>query len=312
MELRHLRYFVAVAEELHFRRAAERLHVAQPAVSEQVRKLEDELGVRLLNRTQRSVSLTSAGSAVLEEARRVLMHAERAVAVARDTSSSAATRLRVGYLPDSLPAEVPRALQELGRTMPNLQVSFETGAARKLIEEVRAKRLSAAVVSLPGPTAGLQRTMLGPQSAVIAMPVMHPHATNDEIDLERLAPERIVLLPREVNPAFYDGVLSLCRDAGLSPTILHTLEPRIELALLAVSSGDGLAILPESVAGAVAVAGIRLVPLVADRPICESAVLTDADSTDLATQAFVNALTRAARRSRRPAPVASVPPLVAA
>jgi DNA-binding transcriptional LysR family regulator len=310
MELRHLRYFVAVAEELHFRRAAERLHVAQPAVSEQVRKLEDELGVRLLNRTQRSVSLTSAGSAVLEEARRVLMHAERAVAVARDTRSSAATRLRVGYLPDSLPAEVPRALQELGRTMPNLQVAFETGPARKLIEEVRAKRLTAAVVSLPGPTAGLQRTMLGPQSAVIAMPVMHPHATNDEIDLERLAPERIVLLPREVNPAFYDGALSLCRDAGLSPTIIHTLEPRVELALLAVSSGDGLAILPESVSGAVAVAGIRLVPLVADRPICESAVLTDADSADLATQAFVNALTRAARRSR-PAAVAPVP-LVAA
>jgi DNA-binding transcriptional LysR family regulator len=305
MELRHLRYFVAVAEELHFRRAAERLHVAQPAVSEQVRKLEEELGVRLLNRTQRSVSLTDAGSAMLEEARRVLLQAERAIAVARDTSSSAATRLRVGYLPDSLPAEVPRALQELGRTMPNLQVSLETGAARKLIEEVRAGRLSAAVVSLPAPTAGLQRTLLGTQSAVVALPVMHAHATDDEVDLERLAPERIVLLPREVNPAFYDGVLSLCRDAGLSPTIVHTLEPRVELALLAVSSGDGLAILPESVAGAVAVAGIRLVPLAADQPICQSAVLTEADSSDLATQAFVTALTRAARRNR-PTPVESV------
>ncbi|MFL5842489.1 MAG: LysR family transcriptional regulator [Thermoleophilaceae bacterium] len=316
MELRHLRYFVAVAEELHFRRAAERLHVAQPAVSEQVRKLEDELGVRLLNRTQRSVSLTDAGSAMLDEARRVLLQAERAIAVARDTRSSAATRLRVGYLPDSLPAEVPRALQELGRTMPNLQVSLETGAARKLIEELRAGRLSAAVVSLPAPTAGLQRTLLGSQSAVVAMPVMHAHATDPEIDLARLAPERIVLLPREVNPAFYDGVLSLCRDAGLSPTIVHTLEPRIELALLAVSSGEGLAILPESVSGAVAVAGIRLVPLAADEPICESAVLTQPDSGDLATQAFVTALTRAARRPRTaaapaPAPVESVP-LVAA
>jgi DNA-binding transcriptional LysR family regulator len=309
MELRHLRYFVAVAEELHFRRAAERLHVAQPAVSEQVRKLEDELGVRLLNRTQRSVSLTDAGAAMLDEARRVLHQADRAMAVARDTSTSAATRLRVGYLPDSLPTVVPRALQELGRTMPNVQVSLETGAARNLIEEVRAGRLDAAVVSLPAPTAGLQRTLLGSQSAVVAMPVMHPHATNETIDLERLAPERIVLLPREVNPAFYDGALSICRDAGLSPTIVHTLEPRIELALLAVSSGAGLAILPESVAGSVAVAGIRFVPLEASQPVCESAVLTQSESSDLATQAFVNALSRASRRPQPVAPIAPIAPI---
>src|SRR4051794_12478818 len=260
MELRHLRYFVAVAEELHFRRAAERLHVAQPAVSEQVRKLEDELGVRLLNRTQRSVSLTDAGAAMLDEARRVLHMADRAMAVARDTRTSAATRLRVGYLADSLPTAVPRALQELGRTMPNAQVSLETGAARKLIEEVRARRLDAAVVSLPAPTNGLHRTMLGSQSAVLAMPVMHAHATDAEIELAQLAPERLVLLPREVNPAFYDGALAICRDAGISPHIVHPLEPRIELALLEVSSGAGVAILPASVVGSIAVAGIRFVP----------------------------------------------------
>jgi DNA-binding transcriptional LysR family regulator len=103
MELRHLRYFVAVAEELHFRRAAERLHVAQPAVSEQIRKLEDELGVRLLERTQRRVSLTEAGAAMLEEARRVLQQADVAMAAARTARDHATLRLRVGYLPDSLP-----------------------------------------------------------------------------------------------------------------------------------------------------------------------------------------------------------------
>src|SRR3954462_5270578 len=110
MELRHLRYFVAVAEELHFRRAAERLHVAQPAVSEQVRKLEDELGVRLLNRTQRSVSLTDAGAALLTEARTVLRQAEAARQAARSARDVATSRLRIGYMPASLPASVPRAL----------------------------------------------------------------------------------------------------------------------------------------------------------------------------------------------------------
>ena len=113
MELRHLRYFVAVAEELHFRRAAERLHVAQPAVSEQVRKLEQELGVRLFDRTQRSVSLTTAGLALLEEARHVLRHAEVAQQAARNARDHATMRLRIGYLSDSLPASVPRALRHL-------------------------------------------------------------------------------------------------------------------------------------------------------------------------------------------------------
>jgi DNA-binding transcriptional LysR family regulator len=274
-------------------------------VSEQVRKLEEELGVRLLNRTHRSVSLTDAGSAMLEEARRVLAQAERAIAAARDTRDSAATRMRVGYLPDSLPPTVPRALSELKRTMPNVQVSLETGAARNLIEEVRAGRIDAAIVSLPAPTAGLQRTLLGSQGAVVAMPVMHAHANEAAIELERLAPERIVLLPREINPAFYDGIVSLCRDAGISPTLVHTLESRVELALLAVSSGAGIAILPESVAGSITVPGIRYVPLAADEPICESAVLTRG-SDELATQAFVTALARASRRKPL-APVESLP-----
>src|SRR3954454_19990315 len=103
MELRHLRYFVAVAEELHFRRAAERLHVAQPAVSEQIRKLEDELGVRLFDRTQRSASLRDAGAARLTEARCLLHQAEVARRAARSAGDRAASRLRIGYVPASLP-----------------------------------------------------------------------------------------------------------------------------------------------------------------------------------------------------------------
>ena len=118
MELRHLRYFVAVAEELHFRRAAERLYVAQPAVSEQIRKLEAELGVRLFDRTHRSVALTQAGSALLVEARRVLHQAEVAQLAARNAHDAAASKLRIGYVPDALPASVPRALQELASEAP--------------------------------------------------------------------------------------------------------------------------------------------------------------------------------------------------
>src|SRR6187401_3449019 len=103
MELRHLKYFVAVAEELHFSRAAEQLHIAQPAVSEQIRKLEAELGVRLLNRTKRTVALTDAGTALLAEARRVLQQVEAARLAIEEVRDRGASRLRIGYMPASLP-----------------------------------------------------------------------------------------------------------------------------------------------------------------------------------------------------------------
>src|SRR3954465_2870588 len=124
MELRRLRYFAAVAEELHFSRAAERRHVAQPAVSEQVRKLEQELGVRLLNRTPQSVSLTPAGAVFLREARRVLEQAETARQAAGNARRRLTSSLRIGYMPASLPASVPRTLHRLPKPMPQLETSL--------------------------------------------------------------------------------------------------------------------------------------------------------------------------------------------
>jgi DNA-binding transcriptional LysR family regulator len=211
VELRHLRYFVAVAEDLHFRKAAERLHVAQPAVSEQVRKLEQELGVKLFNRSQRSVALTTAGAALLEEARHVLRHAKVAQQAARNAGDRATTRLRIGYLPDSLPASVPRALRLLAASAPSVELDLTTGESLRLIEDVRARRLDAVVTTLPAPTSGLRVTALGEQGAVVVLPVTHPRAVDSTIALERLAPERLVVLPRAADPAFHNAVVALCR-----------------------------------------------------------------------------------------------------
>jgi DNA-binding transcriptional LysR family regulator len=302
VELRHLRYFVAVAEELHFRRAAERLHVAQPAVSEQIRKLEDELGVRLLDRTQRRVSLTESGAAMLEEARRVLRQAEIAQTAARTACDHATARLRIGYLPDSLPASVSRGLHVLAADAPRVQTQLETGSNLRLIEAVRADRLDAAIIGLPAPARGLQVVSLGGQRAVAALPVTHGNAVDSELSLERLAPERIVVLPHEVNPAFHNAVVAICRDAGLSPTLIEVSEPRVEHALLAVASGAGLALLPESVVDRFAAPGIRFVPLDDARPAFEAAVVTRRDSDSLATHAFL----RAVARARRPGVAAGV------
>ena len=296
MELRHFRYFVAVAEELHFRRAAERLHVAQPAVSEQVRKLEEELGVRLFDRTQRSVSLTDAGAALLDEARRILRQAEIARMAAQNARDRATTRLRIGHLPDSLPGSVSRAMQLFGVSAPRVQISLETGGALRLIGEVRAQRLDAAVVGLPAPTSGLRATPAGHQRVVAALPVTHPLAVGPPVSLERLAPDRLVVLPSDTNPAFHSTVVSISRAAGLSPTFIEVAEPRVEHALLAVASGAGMALLPESAADRHVAPGVRFVPLEgAGESTFESVVITRPDAEDLATVGFLRALGRAAK-----------------
>src|SRR4051812_36476091 len=146
MELRHLRYFVAVAEELHFRRAAERLHIAQPAVSEQIRNLERELGVQLLERTQRSVSLTPAGAVLLGEARRVLRLADDARHATRQAQAGVFARVRVARPPDVLPAAVPQALRRFAAGYPDVEVCVEQLDPRAAIEAIRADLLDVAIV----------------------------------------------------------------------------------------------------------------------------------------------------------------------
>jgi DNA-binding transcriptional LysR family regulator len=293
MELRHLRYFVAVAEELHFRRAAERLHVAQPAVSEQVRKLEDELGVRLFDRTQRSVSLTDSGAALLEEARRVLHQADVAVMAARNARDRAVSRFRIGHLPDTMPAPVARAMQLLGASAPRVQVSLETGASVRLIDEVRAGRLDVAVVGLPAPVSGLRATASGSQRVVAALPVTHPLALDAPVSLARLAPDRVVVLPADTNPPFHNAIVSICRDAGLSPSFVEVGEARVEHALMAVATGGGIGLLPESAAERHVAHGVRFVQVDLPTPAFETVVLTRPDTDNLATAAFLRALSRA-------------------
>jgi DNA-binding transcriptional LysR family regulator len=310
VELRHLRYFVAVAEELHFRRAAERLYVAQPAVSEQIRKLEAELGVRLFDRTNRSVLLTDSGKALLEQARRVLHQAEVAQLAARNATKQGTLRLRVGYMPHSLPASVPRALQHLSSASPTVDVSLETGSALGLIEALRDRWLDAVVAGLPAPTNGLRATSLGPQHLVAALPVRDPRSTESEVSIERLAPDRLVVLPRDANPALYDAIVSLCRSAGLSTQFVEVAEPSVEAVLLAVSATGAAALLPESVTERYAAPGVRLLELAEPEPAFESAVLTHPDTDNLAVLAFLRTIGRVMERTNRP--VTAPRPLLAA
>jgi DNA-binding transcriptional LysR family regulator len=232
---------------------------------------------------------------MLGEARRVLHQAEVARLAARNARDRATSRLRIGYVSASLPASVPRALQRLATAMANLDSSMETGSGLELIDAVRDERLDAAIVPLPASTAGLRTTPLGDQHAVAALPVGHHQAVRSFIRLEQLAPERIVVLPREANRPFYDAVVAHCRDAGLSPTFVELPDGHVEQALLAVAAGAGMALLPESVAERYAPPGVRFVPLDGSRPAFATAVVTRRDTEHLPTVAFLRALSQAGR-----------------
>jgi DNA-binding transcriptional LysR family regulator len=292
MELRHLRYFVAVAEELHFRRAAERLHVAQPAVSEQVRKLEEELGVRLFERSPRHVSLTDAGAVLLNEARRVLRQAEAAQSAVRSAHARHGGVLRIGYMPISLPAGIPRALQRLTVAIPHLQATMQPGSSSDLVAALRDGEIDAAIVSLPAPAPGLHVTPLGEQHAVAVLPIAHRLALASSVRLDQVAPERVVILPRDVDRPLYDAVLAACRAAGLSPALLEIPGGQIERLLLAVASGAGMALLPECIAERYGTAGIRFVPVADAGHVLATAALTRRGTEHVPTLAFIAALGR--------------------
>lgn len=277
MELRHLRYFVAVAEELHFRRAAERLHIAQPAVSQQIRNLEAELGVELFCRTQRRVTLTPGGEALLEEARRVLAQADIAQRAARHAHERALGQLRVGYLPDAFPAVVPRLLRRFSAGAPGITLRLETGSSRRLLEDVREDRLDVAIVCLPAPVSGLHSVVIGQEGVVAAVPNGHPCAGADEIQLSGLGHTRLVHLSRTINPAFHDGVLGACGAAGIAPAMIEIPEPAVEQVLLAVACGAGIALLPASTETRFATAGVRFIPLAAPAPVYDVAVVARRD-----------------------------------
>lgn len=287
MELRRLRYFVAVAEELNFRRAAERLHLAQPALSQQVRKLEVELGVQLLTRSRRGVALTAPGLVLLDEARRLLQDAEAAARATLDASEGAAGKLRVGHLADAVPAILPQAIGRFASRHPGVEVLPQTLPARQAVEDVRLGRLDVAVVGLPVPTDGLHVTPLGVEGTVAAITGRHLLSGRSSIPMSALAETQLILLPRTTNPAFYDGVLAACREAAIAPPLIEAAEPKVELALLMVAGGAGVALMPASAAERYNLPGVVFRPIQPPAPATQIGLITRSQASSATIAAFV-------------------------
>jgi DNA-binding transcriptional LysR family regulator len=266
MEIRQLRYFVAVAEDQHFRRASARLHVAQPAVSEQIRKLEAELGVRLLDRTSRSVTLTAAGAAFFEDAQRILHDVDGAGHSARRAAARGQWRVRLGFTLHALPPAIGSTLARLRTAGARVDVDLATAAARTLLQQVRDGQLDAAVVCLPAATAGLRVSVAAVEPLVAMVPGTRGApdagpAAFPTVALERLAAGRVLLPRRDIDPACHDATVAAFHGAGVGIEVVESAAETLEQLLLEVLSGAGATLLPQSAAARNSVPGLTAVPL---------------------------------------------------
>ena len=246
MELRHVRYFVAVAEELNFGRAARRVHVAQPALSKQVMALERELGARLLDRRGRRVELTEAGRVFLERARIILEEVQEAERATARAGRGEVGRLTVGSTGMALYGVVPKVVRSFRERYPGVDLTLREMCSRTMAEALLGGRVD--VGFLHPPVAGVAsgagelalRTILS-EPLITALPEGHELSRLSEVPLSLLADERFVLFPREEGPELHDRIMGMCRVSGFSPAVAdEAASPQTAMGLVAAGLGVSL------------------------------------------------------------------------
>lgn len=242
MELRHLRYFVAVGEEQHYGRAAERLNVAQPALSRQIQDLEEEVGFKLFDRLPRGVKISSAGKLFLDDARRILNHVNEAIARAQRAARGQSGTLRVGFTENaSWQGVVPDSFRRFRERQPDAELQLNPLTSLEQIEAVRSGRLDAGFVfNMPKPDPELDQVLVARQHVALAAPREHPVAKLKRLRLRDLADASFVWFPRRESPGFYDRLMHECFRGGLkSPRIVQEAVNQATILSL-VSHGMGV------------------------------------------------------------------------
>jgi DNA-binding transcriptional LysR family regulator len=250
MELRHLRYFVAVAEELNFTRAAKRLGINQPPLSLQIRQLEKEMGTPLFLRRTRGVELTDVGKLLLEEARIILKQIERAKTGVRRRARGETGRINVGSSGGTyFHPLIPRIIREYRMHYPNVVLFPQASNTAVLIAQLRAGQVDIAFVRAPiRDSDGLAFELLVDEPTVMALPTGHPLSRSAMAPLSAFAEETFILYPRELNPAVYDSTLAAFIKAGFTPK-LGQEAPQIVATIPMVAAGLGVSVVPVSMAG---------------------------------------------------------------
>jgi LysR family hydrogen peroxide-inducible transcriptional activator len=265
MNIRDLRYLVALADERHFGRAAVRCHVSQPTLSAQIRKLEQTLGVPLVERQPRRVSLTEPGARIVERARRLLLEADAIVELARTDRDPLAGALKLALIPTVGPYLLPHIARRLKRELPRLKLMLYEYQTAPLLERLRAGEIDMGILALPVPSDGLEAEPLYDEPFALAVPAAHPLAGRERVRLDDLKGETLLLL--EDGHCLRDQALEVCshvrvqEDQDYRATSLETLRQM-------VAAGHGVTLLPELAAQSSvgAARGLRVKPFVRPAP----------------------------------------------
>ena len=246
MELRHLRYFIAVATELHFGRAAAKLHIAQPPLSKQIQDLETELGFELFTRTKRSVALTPAGQAFLVEVTQIFQQLDRAIDIGKKTSRGELGQISIGFVGSATYNILPVMLQQFRDRYPHVQIELHELTTDRQLVWLREGRIDLGLIRPPIVDRDLSSQVIFHESLVVALPINHHLAVVDAIDIRLLATTPFIMFPRKLAPGLYDPIIAICQAAGFSP---HVVQECIQMQTIVslVSANMGVSILPESI-----------------------------------------------------------------
>jgi len=248
MELRHLRYFVAVAEELHFGRAARRLNLAQPPLSQQILALEEELGVKLFVRTSRRVDLTMEGRLFLDHARRVLAQAKEAVEAVKSAGRGEIGHLAVGYVTSAVSTLVPAILKEFHRERPAVDLQCTEMNATRQVTALRQREIDVGILRTSVADDALELIPLLQEPLVLALPTGHPLAQRAKLRLRELAAEPFILVPPAHSPGYFEAVQDSCRRAGFAPRVTQ-VATEVQTILALVAAELGVALVPAALKG---------------------------------------------------------------
>lgn len=255
MEFRHLRYFVVLAEELHFGRAAQRLCITQPPLSLNIQQLEASLGARLFERDSKGVRLTAAGHAFRSSALALLAQAEQARSLARDIDAGVAGRLRVGFVGSLLLRGLPRWLGEHQAEHPRIQIALSELNSQDQIDALLRDELDLGFVHTPHVPAALQALPVLSDAFMACVPASHALAQRRKVSLRELRDEPFVLFSRRASPDYHTRIVQMCGAVGFHPKQRHEVRHWLSAVLL-VGQGMGVTVAPESlrrsgIAGAV-------------------------------------------------------------
>lgn len=247
MELRRLRYFIAVAEELNFSRAAQRLNMAQPPLSVQIKQLEVALGVLLFERTSRGVLLTDAGRLLLVEARQIVTHLDHAFRSVRRAGLGQRERLTIGFIPSATNASLPHVLHEFNERNPNVDLYLREMPTSDVVQFLTAKQIDIGLLYLPFAASSLVTRAISRESIVLALPEYHRLAASESVLLEQIADEPIILPDRDQVSGLHDQVVGACLQAGFEPSVVHADVWLQQTMIGLVAGGMGIALVPASV-----------------------------------------------------------------